>query len=124
MPHPHAPYPPLSLECVTEIIRMVRGRTVRDEIKLFAKCVYELVGGGLSLFPGEPEEVEPLIGAADVPTDQLQECKAALEQVQAEAQSFGADADDAEAIDPATLAMLIQLAVTLITKWLERRKNG
>lgn len=122
MPHPHQPYPALDLECVTEIVRMVRGRTVRDEIKWFAKHVYNLTGAGLSFFPGEPDDVTPIFGgeAAEPTVEQVQECKAALEQAQGELQSFGADEN--EAIDPATIAMLIQLAVTLITKWLERRK--
>jgi hypothetical protein len=117
----HQPYPTFELDCIRDLVRMVRGRTVRTELPLFAKCVYTLVGAGLAASVGEPDLVEPSFGSADVSDADLLECQAALQEFEG---TFGAEADGAEAIDPATLAMLIQLAVTLITKWLERRKLG
>lgn len=117
----HQPYAPFDLDCIKDIIRMVRGRTVREELPLFAKCVHSLVGAGLGATIGEPDLVEPSFGAADVSDADLNECAAALQEF--EGQSFGAEAD-AEAIDPATISLLIQLAMTLIQKWLEKRKLG
>jgi hypothetical protein len=125
MPHQHAPYEPLSIECASDLFRMLRGRTVRDEFKLFCKCFHILLGGVFAVVVGEPDEVEPVVGAADdIPTAELVRLKAEFEQLAADsATTFGAD-DGNEKLDPATVAMLIQLAVTLITKWIERRKNG
>jgi hypothetical protein len=118
----HQPYAPFDLDCVKDIIRMVRGRTVREELPLFAKCVHTLTGTALGATIGEPYLVEPSFGAAEVSDADLNEAAAALQEYQGA--SFGAEGDSAEAIDPATLAMLIQLAVTLISKWLERRQQG
>lgn len=119
---PHTSYPPFALTPITEIIQAVRAGTLRDDVPLAAKCAWEIVGMGLGATVGEPAEHPHAFGAGpEVSTADLEECKAALESV--EGQSFGAAGDEAEAIDPATLAMLIQLAVSIITKLIERRKN-
>lgn len=120
---PHTPYAPFSLECPKEIIRMVSGRTVRNELPLFAKCVHTIAGTALGATIGEPADVEPLVfGSDDVTIADLEEVKAALKEVKEEP-TFGAGEGD-EAIDPATLMLLIDLAIKLITKLIERRKQG
>lgn len=125
MAHIHQPYPAFSLDCPKQIIRMVSGRTVRAEIKLFAKCVWSIAGTGLGATIGEPDDVEPLVfGSDQVEVAQLEEAKAALEQVAAEGERFGAgEGEGEEAIDPVTL-MLIQMAIQLFAKWIEKRRQG
>lgn len=123
----HQPYPPFDVECIQDIFRLVRGRTVRDELPLFAKCVYTLVGAGLSITLGEPNDGPMLAGQpADalegVSDDELQKCCQALEQAEGEVQTFGAGDAEAEKLDPATLALLIQLAIQVIQAIINRRK--
>lgn len=119
----HLAYPPFSLACVRDTVRIVRGRTVAAEQKLFAKCVWSLAGTGLGATIGEPEEVEPVFASDAIDDGELAECRAALEVAYEDGMAYGAGEGEA-AIDPATLAILIDLAVKLITKWLERRKSG
>jgi hypothetical protein len=119
------PYPQFSLITVTTLWTMLRERTVRDNPKSFAKHLYVLLGAALGLLVGEPDDVQPLFGDAEEADDAtleglLGELKAAQEDGIAE--TFGA-AEGEQAIDPATLAILINLAVTLIQKIIERRKN-
>lgn len=124
MAHDHDPYPRFQLSCITEIIRVVRGGTVKAEAPLLCKCCYELTGAGLGITVGEPPGVEPLIGDADFGSDgQLQECQDALEQAEGDINQFGAEGPDA-GIGPAEIAMLIQLAMAVLKAIRERRRQG
>lgn len=117
----HHPYPEtLPVECVTEIIGIVRSGEVREKVDHLANCAWTIAGYGLRVSLGEPQHEETFGSAGDV--DQLEECKAALESACSEQESFGAAAD-AEAIDPATLAIILQLAIKVITALINRRKN-
>lgn len=118
----HQPYPAFDIDCAKDIVRIVRNGAIAAEAPLFAKCVYTLAGAGLAMSVGEPSDVQGVFGDAEVTTDDLEECLNALQKAEdSSEENFGAG-DEAEAIDPATIAMLIQLAITLITKWLERRR--
>ncbi len=119
----HQPYPPFSSECLSDLYRLVTTRAVREELPLFAKCLYTLIGASLGMSIGEPTHVEGVFGDAEPDAAELEKCRDALQSYADEGQTFGADGDEAEKLDPATIAMLIQLAVTLISKWLERRRT-
>lgn len=117
MEHSHAPYPAFDLDCMREVVRIVRGGTILTEKKLFAKCVYELTGAGLSLTIGEPDVLGPFAGTVEPSLTDLEDCCSALQ----DADVFGAAED--EAIDPATIMLLVELAVKIITAIIERRKQ-
>lgn len=123
----HLAYPGFSLECAQEIFRMLRGRTVRQEFKLFMKCQWMLQGGAYGVVPGEPDQVEPSFASGpecdeETARNVLAELKAVGDEGIPE--TFGAADENAEAIDPATIAIIIQLVTTLIQKWIERRKQN
>ncbi len=115
----HVAYPAFSLDCVRNVVRIVRGGTVAAELKLFAKCVWSLTGTGLGAAIGEPGEVEPVFAAVD--EGELKECLAALEVAYDDGMVYGAGET---AIDPVTLSIMIDLAVKLLKAWIERRKQG
>lgn len=127
MPHVHPPYAAFDVDCVKDVIRIIRGGTVREELPLFAKCVHTLVGAGLGATIGEPPG--PLAASAVAETvveecslSSLEECRHVLEDLQEDGPgTFGADE---AAIDPATLAVLIQLAVQLLNAWINRKKSA
>lgn len=123
---PHIDYPAFSLDPIQDVVRAVRAGTLRDDLPLAAKCAWEIVGMGLGATVGEPAEHPHGFGAnggEEANVEDLEACRDGLQQL--DVQTFGAagDSADAEAIDPATLTMLIQLAVSIITKLIERRKN-
>lgn len=115
------PYPQsFPLECITLIVAMIRNREASARRAEFAHCVWELVGFGLKATLGDASHA---FGAAgDVDDDKLRECVTALKDYQDDGEAFGADSAD-EGIDPATLMILINLAVTLIQKWLNRKES-
>lgn len=113
-------YPAFSLEVVQGIVRIVRGRTVAAEYQLFVKLVWSIVGTGLGATIGEPANVEPVFGAVD--DGELTECQAALEAAYEEGMAYGG-AEGEAAIDPATIAILIDLAIKIITRIIERRRT-
>ena len=118
------PYPQFSLVTVTTLWTMLRERTVRDNPKAFAKHLYVLMGAALGLLVGEPEDVPPLFGDVEQADDaNLESLMTELKAVKEEGlETFGA-AEGEQAIDPATIIMLIQVIVPLIQKILERRRN-
>ncbi len=124
MDHEHQPYPPFELACVLALFTMLKNREVRDNPKAFAKHFYVLLGALLGMTVGEPDDVPPLFGQDEPSTEDLEGLLGELKAVQEDGipETFGA-ADGEQAIDPATLAILINLAVTLIQKLIERRKN-
>lgn len=82
----HVPYPPLSIECLQDVARIVRAKAFKAERKLLVKCTWMLGGTGLKYSVGEPDEPEPgPFGAADVPREALRDCHAALIEAQAQA---------------------------------------
>lgn len=109
----HQPYPPFQLECVTEIVSIVRRGAVREELKSFAKHAYTLQGAIQGAIIGEPDDIGPLIGSAQIDPFKLAEAHDALVNAQGQLQSFGA-AEDAEAIDPETILLIVQLVAKLI----------
>lgn len=127
MSHVHPPYAAFDVDCVKDVLRIVRSGSVKDELPLFAKCVHTLVGAGLGATIGEPPG--PLAASAVAETaveecslSSLEECRHVLEDLQEDGPgTFGADP---AAIDPATLAVLIQLAVQLLNAWINRRKSA
>lgn len=122
----HQQYPPFSLECVTNIVRIVRARAIAEERALFAKCVYELVGAGLAMSVGEPSD-GPFAGSNEVlestKVEELEDCRAALSEAQGQVESFGAAVDEKVGLDPATLALLLQIGMKLLEAIIARRKN-
>lgn len=127
----HRPYPTLDVKCVTTIIDILRRGAIQAEIKEFAKCSYELGGAALGIMVGEPEDV--IVGAADVaaindgPTEgQLKECHAALTGAELTLDSAWGDSGsdgNAEKLDPATVALIIQLALKALEFFLNRKKS-
>lgn len=117
----HEPYPSFSPACFGDIIRIVRGGTVREELPLLAKCLYTLIGASLSATIGEPDET--FAAAIDsLSVDELGECYSALQGVKEDGPGiYGAGES---AIDPATLAMLIQLGMALLKAWIDRKNQG
>lgn len=117
----HQPYPTFSPACCGDIIRIVRTGTVREELPLLAKCLYTLIGAALAGTVGEPDETfaEAL---ASMSVDELGECYAALQTVNED--SNGLYGAGESAIDPATLALLIQLGMALLKAWIDRRNQG
>lgn len=120
------PYPALDAECLQTIVRLVRNGQVRDEFKLFAKCVYSLVGAGLGLVVGEPDPSTRQFSVEDLPDEDLTAAQSALSDLAEDGvpQAAIADGDDPQkAMDPATVALLIQMAIKVIGAIIERRKN-
>ncbi len=127
MPHVHPPYAAFDVDCVKDVIRIVRSGSVKDELPLFAKCVHTLVGAGLGATIGEPPgpvAADAVAAAAieECSLSDLEACRQSLEDLEEDGPgTFGADP---AAIDPATLQMLIALAVQLITAWINRKKTA
>lgn len=121
--HTHEPYPQFSVECLKDLLRIIRGGTVREELALFAKCLYSMVGAALSATIGDPPgPVASTERLADPTNEELEECRAALASMKEDGHGiYGANE---AAIDPATLTLIINLAVQLITAWLAKRKNA
>lgn len=129
----HQPYPEFKLECVTTLIDIGRRGAIREEIRDFAKCAYDLGGGLLKVTVGEPDDV--IVGATSDGEEQLAECS--LEQLEEahnvavsaflELESYGAlpgalpGAE--EAIDPATLTLIMQLVLKALEFWMNRKKS-
>ena len=130
----HRPYPNLDLGCIKTVIDIGRRGAIKAEIKTFAKCGYELLGAGLSITVGEPDDVIPIdgvtmVGVAPVeePTvEQVEEAQGYLIAALPDLEAYGAQATEAgiEAIDPATLALIVQLVLKGIELWLSRKKGG
>jgi hypothetical protein len=128
----HRPYPNLDIECVTTLIDIGRRGAIRTEIKSFAKCGYELLGAGLLITVGEPDDVIPIDGVTSVgfgdapePTiEQVEEAHGYLTAALPDLESYGAEEGGAEAIDPATLTMIVTLILKGLELWLSRKKGG
>lgn len=122
----HIAYPPLSMECVKDITRIVISKKVKEEKVLLAKCCWSTVGAALGLSIGEPPEVF----AGDVASDEAtleaaRECRSALESVTIEDCQGEFTGAQSEAIDPVTAALLYQvitLAIKAISDWLAKRQ--
>jgi hypothetical protein len=119
----HHPYPAvLPTECLTTVISLIRNRQVADQPAEFANCLWTMVGFGLKLGFGDPDAHEEKFGAADVPSDkELNECHAALASYEDDGPSFAA-AEGEQAIDPATIVVLVQLVMQII-EFLRNRKK-
>lgn len=121
--HTHEPYPQFSVECLKDLLRIIRGGTVREELALFAKCLYSMVGAALSATIGDPPgPMASVERQAEPTTEELEECHAALASMRED--GHGIYGSGEAAIDPATLTILINLAVQLITAWLAKRKTA
>lgn len=98
---------------VQDIIRMVRDRTVRSELRLFAESVWTIIGYCLGMLLRK----EPLIGADVFAMEQLDEAFASMSTLQSGdgclCDDPGAEAAGEEAIDPATIIMLVELALKI-----------
>lgn len=104
----------LPLSDIQNVIRIVRTGAVKAEYKQLIASAYEVEGYLLGTFVGEPSpKLMAQAGAGD-----LLECGKVLEAYKPQ---LGAEAD-ATAIDPATIAMILQLVMTLIQAW--RNKHG
>lgn len=123
---PHRPYPQLQLECVTTLIDITRRGALRSEIKEAAKCAYELGGAMLGVTVGEPADL--IVGDATRETfvepslQDLETCHAQLVASAPELEAFGAEVA-AEAIDPATMAIIIQLALKALEFFMNRKRS-
>jgi hypothetical protein len=77
-----------------------------------------LIQYGVSVFVPAPG----FAASGDEPSlADLKECRAALESFADEPHTFGA-AEDAEAVDPAFVAILFQFALQIITALINRKK--
>jgi hypothetical protein len=125
----HQPYPKFSLECATELWRILRQRSLRDESVLAAKCSYTLSGAGLGLLVGEPPDVEPSFGDAGPELD-LETAESLRSEMQTfldeGERSFG-DAKGEAAIDPIVMVFIVEgikLALKAIESWIKKRREG
>lgn len=109
----------LPLECISAVVSMVRNREVAEKKAEFAHCVWEIQGFAQKSLLGEGEH--NFGDAGPWSEAELTECATALKDFQDEPPTFGATEE--EAIDPATLMILVQLAIKLITALANRRKN-
>ena len=113
----HQPYPDFSPSCFGDIIRIGRGGTIREELPLFVKCLYTIEGAALKATVGEPDAFGTPFDSAS--RDDLVECQAALAAIKEDGPGvFGADG---AAIDPATIAIIVQSVMALINLWLNRK---
>ena len=125
----HAPYPQFSSECVQDLYRIITGGLIREEIKLFAKCLYTIEGAGLAMAVGEPDDVEPLFGenTPDVEAvEKLRDELVAIGDIGIPDGTFGATADS-EAIGPLGMLLIqqgIKLALKALEAWLAKRKEA
>lgn len=118
MGHAHQPYPQFSVDCFKDLIRIARGRTIQQELPLFAKCVYTLQGAALGATIGEPGGVETFASeATPCSNDDKREALSVLQGLEEDGiDNFGADA----ALNP-IVAALIQQAITALLAWLTKK---
>jgi hypothetical protein len=117
-------YAQFSIEPIRDITRIARGGAIREESRLFVKAGHTLLGTVAGATVGEPDEVEPVFNADEVPVEQLEDCKAALDEMQAEPTFAAAgDGDEVKAIDPFTLLM-IQVIGKALMEWIIKRRQG
>lgn len=130
MAHTHVKYPQsLPMDCVIGAIDILRqGPTkIAAQSPLVVKHLWTVGSYGLFLKFGEPGD-EPLMGAAspddqENAAEQLAELETLLLEHEQQVVNYGSSTAEATAdasIDPATIAMLIQLVLSVI-KNLRRR---
>lgn len=127
MPHVHPPYPTFDVECFKDTLRIIRGGTVREELPLFAKSFHTLLGAAFGAIIGEPPG--PMSAAAlgeefmqECSLDELKQLRVGLESLNEDGPGLAA-ADEA-AIDPATLALIVQLVLALVNKWINKKESA
>ncbi len=120
----HQPYPQFSSHCFSDIIRIARGNTVREELPLFAKCIYTIEGAALGATIGEPDETfgsEERKTISESSAEDLQECYSALISMKEDGPGiYGAGET---ALPPTITALLMQLGLELIKILMERKKT-
>lgn len=125
MGHTHLPYQQFSVACLMELIKIIRSGTVREELALFCKCLYSLIGGGLLATVGEPPgpmETGTFTLEADPTLAELEECYNTLAAMKEDGPGiYGAGES---ALDPATITMLIQFGMMLLKAWIDRKKSA
>jgi hypothetical protein len=122
-------YPPsLPVDCLTDIVNLIRSRQVAAEKAKFFNCVWTVQGYAQKLGFGDPDS-EERFGAApleDADCNQLDDCQVALltykREVSDEPQTFAA-AEGETAIDPLTVLAIIEMAMKIIVFIRERRKS-
>jgi len=87
MAHDHH-YPELCLECIRELIEIIRNNQIQERTKEFALDAWVTAGMVLNLAVGEPEEIEPFtadpeIMAALKELDSLRTSNGGVEPIQA-----------------------------------------
>jgi hypothetical protein len=130
----HLQYPPFSSSCALDLFRLARGGfpAIKAELPLAAKCIWTLIGAGLGMTVGEPEEIFGALpeGEEEASVEQMTQLQGALQGLvdDGHPESFGqAEGEiEAEAIDPLTLMLItegLKLALKAVQKWLDKRKN-
>lgn len=118
-------YQPFSLAPITDLARIIRGGTIKEDSRLFCKAGHTLAGTGLGVYPGEPEGVEELTLAAavdsDVPTEAIEDCVGAIDGLLDD--GLPAKGEGEEAFDPTTILMILQIVGPFLKKLIERRRN-
>lgn len=109
----------LPLDCISRIVTLVRAREVSANKAEFFHCVWEVQGFAQKSLLGDGSHGAMPVAGYDA---DLAKCAAALLDFQDDGESFGADAGDAD-LDPATILLLINVAVTLIKKLLNRKES-
>lgn len=116
------PYPQsLPLDCITRIVGLIRNREVSANKAEFFHCVWEVQGFAQKSLVGDADHsfgASPVVGY----DAELRDCCAALKDFHDDGESFGATAAD-ESLDPATIIMLVQVAIALIQKLLNRKES-
>jgi len=116
MSHTHQPYPQFSVDCFKDLVRIARGKTVKEELPLFAKCVYTIEGAALGATIGEPPGTETFAGdALTCSDDEKKEALAVLEGMSED----GVYAAGESAINPFVLA-LIEQGIKALLAWLSK----
>ena len=119
MAHHVTPPPALPVGCISEIIDIVRNGRVRTDAACLYWCAMDLLayGGGIVFGPPVGHE-QHTFGSIGDEGERLDECLSSLEQARTELTSFGAS-EEAAAIDPITISLIIQaivLAIDLIRR--------
>ncbi len=119
------PYPEaLPVDCLTDIVNLVRSRQVAAEKAKFFNCVWTVQGYAQKLGFGSPDEER--FGAAplqEADANQLDDCAIALlsyKQEVSDEPTFGAEGE--EAIDPLTVLAIIEMAMKII-EFIRNRRN-
>lgn len=134
----HVAYPQeFPLHCITEVVRIVRAGTIKDEAVDLASHLWNIQGYAQATLIGNPND-QPLFASLsphDVERcDELTSCletvvgfsgkqAVALAEATAPDESQLGDAAEVEKIDPTTILAIIEIAKMVLEMWKKIRPN-